>query len=126
MSYVTNWEKVKRTVLHYFWGCFANSFNGAVTAIYGYLGLAVGSVVDPDNITAPSMHTLWVIFSVKFVMDVFGYFKAHPLPEKFPDIEDEFPPLPPPREMDTPVPSAPGLKINPDEPFKKLSDSKLP
>lgn len=123
MSKLSNLSKIKVTVLHYLWGAYANGFNGAVTAIYGYLGLAVGSVVDPNNITPPSMHTLWVIFGVRFVLDVFGYFKAHPLPETFPGLEDEEELLP--AEKTDIVPSSPALKIDPDKPFEKL-ENKIP
>lgn len=120
---LSNVTKIKITVLHYVWGAYANGFNGAVTAIYGYLGLAVGSVVDPNNITPPSMHTLWVIFLVRFILDVFGYFKNHPLPETFPGLDEEDPKALAMQE--TAVPSSPSLKIDPDKPFDKL-ENKLP
>lgn len=122
MSKLSNWAKIKVTTLHYLWGAYANGFNGAVTAIYGYLGLAVGSVVDPNNITPPSMHTLWVIFGVRFVLDVFGYFKNHPLPETFPGLDEPDDPV---TAKETVVPSSPALKMDPDKPFDKL-ENKLP
>ncbi len=124
---LTNWDKIRTTVLHYIWGAYANGFNGAVTALYAFVGLAVGSTMDPSKIPPPSWHTLGFVFSVRFGLDVLGYFKAHPLPETFPSLEDDFPPLPLPRVpviVEQPVPSSPAMAIDPDNPFKKLSDSK--
>ncbi len=67
--------------MHYFWGAFAAGWNGAMTAVHGYIAISVGSSLDPDNISPPSMHTLGFFFAVRFVIDAVGYFKAHPLPE---------------------------------------------
>lgn len=73
--------KVGHMAMHYFWGAFASGWNGAMTAVHGYIAMCVGSSIDPDHISAPSIHTVAFFFGVRFVIDAVGYFKAHPLPE---------------------------------------------
>lgn len=52
-----------------------------MSAVHGYIAISVGSSLDPENISPPSFHTLGFFFSVRFVIDAVGYFKAHPIPE---------------------------------------------
>lgn len=73
--------RLGHALMHYVWGAFAAGWNGAMTAVHGYIAISVGSSLDPDNITPPSMHTLFFFFAVRFVIDSVGYFKANPLPE---------------------------------------------
>ncbi len=77
----TFFSKLGHMAMHYFWGAFAAGWNGAMTAVHGYIAMAVGNSLDPSNIAPPSLHSLGFFFSVRFVIDAVGYFKAHPLPE---------------------------------------------
>lgn len=95
--------------MHYFWGAFAAGWNGAMSAVHGFMAISVGSTLDPANISPPSMHTLGFFFAVRFVMDAVGYFKAHPLPEDL---------------TVPPSPKVPEITITPPPPgdnFAKLS-----
>lgn len=87
-------NKIASAVKHYAWGCFAKSWNGAIAAIYSFLGLATGAAFDPEHFDAPGWRTLAWTFLVAFGVSVIGYFKDHPLPPALPDTEPPFPPPP--------------------------------
>lgn len=69
-------NKLGHFSMHMFWGAFAAGWNGAMTAVHGYIAISVGSSLDPENISPPSLHTLGFFFAVRFVIDAVGYFKA--------------------------------------------------
>lgn len=76
---------------HYAYGCTAKSWNGAIAAVYAFIGQAVGAGVDPAHFAIPSWRTAAYTFAVVFAIQVIGYFKDHPLPEKLPDTTPPFP-----------------------------------
>lgn len=80
------WSAVK----HYAWGCFAKSWNGAIAAVYAFIGQAVGAGIDPANFNIPTWRTAAYTFGVVFCVQVIGYFKDNPLPAKLPDTEPPF------------------------------------
>jgi hypothetical protein len=82
------WAAVK----HYAWGCFAKSWNGAIAAVYAFIGQAVGAGLDPANFSIPSWRTAAYTFAVVFSIQVIGYFKDNPLPDKLPDTPSPFTP----------------------------------
>lgn len=82
---------VWRMAKHYAYGCFAKSWNGAIAAVYAFLGLATGASVDPEHFSPPSMRVLWFTFAVAFAINGIGYFKDNPLPEKLADTKPPFP-----------------------------------
>ena len=92
-------DRLGHVLMHYAWGAYAKGWNGAMAAVYGYVALAVGSAADPDNITAPSLHTCAFLFGVRFAIDVVGYFKDHPLPETL----DTPPPFNVPKQVNPPA-----------------------
>ena len=70
------WKWVK----HFFYGAFAKSWNGAIAGVYGFVGVATGSALDPQKIQAPNWEMILYIFGVSFAISAIGYFKDHPLP----------------------------------------------
>lgn len=88
--------KLKKLFWHYAWGCFAKAWNGAIAAVYGFLGIAAGSALDPDHISLPSWHTAAFIFGTAFLISAIGYFKDNPLPETLGETKPPFhsPPVP--------------------------------
>lgn len=80
-----------RFIKHYLYGCFAKAWNGAWAAVYGFLGLAAGSSLDPEHVKAPDWHALFYCFAVAWGIGVIGYFKDNPLPEKL-DTQPPFQP----------------------------------
>lgn len=81
---------IKRWAAHYAYGLFAKSFNGAIAGVYGFLGLAGGSALDPEHVSAPSWRTALYIFGVSFVLSALGYFKDNPLPSRLPQTTAPF------------------------------------
>jgi hypothetical protein len=73
---------IRRWVLHYAYGCFAKSWNGAIAAAYAFIGQALGSVMDPTYIQVPTWRTAAYVFGVTFAITAMGYFKDNPLPNK--------------------------------------------
>lgn len=80
------WAGVK----HYAYACFAKGWNGAWAAVYGYLGLAAGSTIDPQKIQPPHIETLFYCFGVAWVVGMVGFLKDHPLPDKLPETTPPF------------------------------------
>lgn len=78
-------------IKHYLYGAFAKSWNGGVAAVYGYIGSAVGSAVDPQVIQTPSLKLAWYCFASAWVVSMMGYFKDNPIPERLPGTN---PPIP--------------------------------
>lgn len=74
-------KKLGYVLLHYFWGAWASGWNGAMSGMYGFIGISVGSSLDSANISPPSLHTLYWFFTVRFALDFLKYCKEHPLPE---------------------------------------------
>lgn len=85
------WSAVK----HYAYGCAAKSWNGEIAAVYAFIGQAVGAGVDPANFAIPTWRTAAYTFAVVFFVQVIGYFKDNPLPERLPpETTPPFPPTP--------------------------------
>ncbi len=112
--------KITSTVLHYLWGAYANGWNGAVAAAYAFIGQAVGDNFIPSKIPPATWQTFVFVFAVHFGINILTYFKAHPLPENFPDLGDDPAPVPPV----PPVASSPALAMDPDKPFAKAEAAK--
>lgn len=81
------WTAVK----HYAYGCFAKSWNAGIVAVYALIGQAVGAGMDPAHFNIPDWRTFAYTFAIVFGVQVIGYFKDHPLPEKLPDTVAPFP-----------------------------------
>ena len=75
-------QSILSAIQHYAWGCFAKSWNGAIAAVYAFIGQAVGAGIDPANFAIPTWRTAAYTFAVVFTVQIIGYFKDHPLPEK--------------------------------------------
>jgi hypothetical protein len=88
MPFPEGWKMIK----HYAWGSFSKGWNGAWAAVYGYIGTAVGSAIDPATIDPPSLHLIVYCFGVAWCVAVIGYFKDHPLQEHLPSTPAPFPP----------------------------------
>lgn len=80
-----------RAVKYYAYGCFAKSWNAAISGVYAFVGQAVGTALDPAHFEAPSWRTIAFTFSVVFCVQALGYFKDHPIPET---LEESNPPFP--------------------------------
>lgn len=88
-----SWRNLKRWLLHYFYGLFATSWNGSISAVDAFIGLAVGAAVSPD-VHAMDWRGCLAVFGTTYVRQVFLYFKANPIPEKL--SEPTEPPFAPP------------------------------
>jgi hypothetical protein len=77
-------EKIRTTVWawlkHYLYGCFAKSWNGAISGVYGFIGVSTGAALNPQVIQAPNWEMAAYIFGVSFTISALGYFKDNPLP----------------------------------------------
>lgn len=85
---------VWRWVKHFFYGCFAKSWNGAIAATYGFVGVATGSALNPEKIQVPNWEMLGYIFSVSFAISALGFFKDNPLPPSLGSGPNETHPMP--------------------------------
>ena len=83
----STWSCVK----HYFWGCFAKSWNSAIAAVYAVLGQATGAAFDPAHFSPPDWRTAVYTFGVCFSISAVGYFKDNPLPT---ELKHSVPPFP--------------------------------
>lgn len=85
-------QSIWNAVKHYAYGCFAKSWNGAIAAVYAFVGQAVGAGLDPAHFNIPGWRTASYTFAVVFSIQVIGYFKDNPLPDKLPVTEPPFTP----------------------------------
>jgi hypothetical protein len=77
-------QKVKSYALHYLYGLVASSFNGAVTSVIAFLGLAGGAAAGV-NVPAMNLKQLAVVFVSSILVNALMYFQRRPIPEDFPD-----------------------------------------
>ena len=92
--------KITNFVRHYFFGLLTSSWNGAIAAVAGILGIdavalsGVDHAVDAASQTARvlNVHEMLSAFVGAFVLHAIIYFKSHPLPDTF----DTNPPIPVP------------------------------
>jgi hypothetical protein len=55
-----------RWLKHYLYGLFAKSWNGAIASVYGFIGVATGSALDPQAIQVPNWKMGAYIFAASF------------------------------------------------------------
>lgn len=77
-------SKIKSYALHYLYGLIASSFNGAVTSVIAFLGLAGGAAAGV-NVPAMNLKQLVVVFLSSILVNALMYFQRRPIPEDFPD-----------------------------------------
>lgn len=77
-------------IKHYAYGLFSKSFNGAIAAVYAFVGQAVGAGLDPAHFNIPDWRTIAYTFCVVFSISALGYFKDNPLPDKLPETTPPF------------------------------------
>jgi hypothetical protein len=88
-----NREKIRSAIRHYLFGLFASSWNGAISAVAGILGVgaaAVGGVPGVQSLDARQMASA---FAGAFLLHGVMWLKAHPIPT---DLETN-PPIPAPK-----------------------------
>ncbi len=86
-----SWRNIKRWLLHYFYGLFATSWNGSISAVDAFMGLAVGAAVSPQ-VHAIDWRGCLAVFGTKYVQQAVAYFLKNPIPEKL--SEPSEPPFP--------------------------------
>lgn len=79
-----DWPKIKSYCAHYLFGILANSFNGAITAVISFLGLAGGAAAGL-SVKAMDLHQLAITFYSAAIIHALFYFQKHPIPEDFSD-----------------------------------------
>lgn len=92
--------KITAFICHYFFGLLTSSWNAAIGATAGILGIdavamtGVDHAVDAASQTARilNVHEMLSAFCGAFVLRAMMYFKEHPLPETF----ETNPPMPVP------------------------------
>lgn len=90
MRAITVRRSIWAAIKHYAYGCFAKSWNGAIAAVYAFIGQAVGAGLDPASFNVPGWKTVIYTFAVVFTIQVIGYFKDNPLPDHLPDTSSPF------------------------------------
>lgn len=86
-------SKIWRFVKHYLYGMFAKSFNGATSAMDGFLGLAGGAALT-EQITKPNWQAGAAIFGAAFLRNAIQWCKDNPLPAQW-DSSSPFDPSKP-------------------------------
>lgn len=79
-----------RWLKHFAYGLFAKSWNGAINGVYGFVGIATGSALNPEKVQAPNWEMAAYIFGTAFAISAIGYFKDNPFPERLPESQPPF------------------------------------
>lgn len=82
---------VLSAIKHYAYGCFAKSWNGATVAAWSFVTQAAGSGLYPQKIAPPTWEYAANTFLIVAVIQMLGYFKDHPLPDRLPETKAPFP-----------------------------------
>lgn len=77
---------------HYLAGLLAASWNGAIGAVAGILGVDGAALVGVPDVQVLSLHAMGSAFCGAFVVHGIFWLKAHPLPETYDSTAPFFPP----------------------------------
>lgn len=83
-------QQFKRGAAHYFYAMLAKSFNSGIAALYSFLGMATGASFDAEHFDPPGWRTFAWTFAVTFGVQMLGFLRDHPLPDKLPETTPPF------------------------------------
>ena len=87
--------KIKTFIRHYLAGLFSSAWNGGIGAVAGILGIDGASLVGVTDSPALEWKQMISAFCGAFMLHVFFWLKAHPLPENWSSTAPFYPPATP-------------------------------
>ena len=86
-------DKIKSAIRHYMFGLFAASWNGAISAVAGIMGVGAAAIGGVPGVQVLDLRQMLSAFAGAFALHGIMWLKAHPIPT---DIETN-PPMPAPK-----------------------------
>lgn len=78
-----NPDKIKSAIRHYLFGLLAASWNGAIAAVAGILGIGAAAVGGVPGVQVLDLRQMVSAFGGAFLLHAVMWLKSHPIPTDF-------------------------------------------